>query len=311
MAARCPYFTAEESARGIRPGESPAAALRRILAQPGAHQAPCCYDALSARLVERAGFPIGFMSGFCVSAARLGLPDVGLISYGEMVDQGRLIAEAVSIPIVADGDNGYGNSMNIKRTIKGYINAGFAAIMLEDQISPKACGHTEGRKVVPRDEAIMHIKAAVDARNESGSDLVIIGRTDSRQAISLDEALSRAKAFADAGADVLLIDALASVEEMKAFCAIAPKVPKMVNMIEGGKTPVLPPEELGKIGYSLVIYSVSALGASIRAMKDALVGIKDNGVPPPSIMPSFNEIKDTLGFDRYYKEDKEYQLLDN
>uniref|UniRef100_K3Y956 Isocitrate lyase n=1 Tax=Setaria italica TaxID=4555 RepID=K3Y956_SETIT len=267
MAARSPYFATEESFRGIRQGESPAAALRRILASPGAHQAPCCFDALAARLVEQAGFPIAFMSGFCVSAARLGLPDVGLISYGEMVDQGRLINEAVSIPVIGDGDNGYGNSMNIKRTIKGYINAGFAAIMLEDQVSPKACGHTEGRKVYPREEAIMHIKAAVDARNESGSDLVIIGRTDSRQAISLDEALARAKAFADAGADVLLIDALASVEEMKQFCAVAPGVPKMVNIIEGGKTPILSPPELAKIGYSLVIYSVSLLGASIRAME--------------------------------------------
>ncbi|CAL5067324.1 unnamed protein product [Urochloa decumbens] len=329
MAARSPYFAAEESARGIRPGESPAAALRRILATPGAHQAPCCFDALGARLVERAGFPIGFMGGtrnnstqdfacsvfleeafgFCVSAARLGLPDVGLISYGEMVDQGRLINEAVSIPVIGDGDNGYGNSMNIKRTIKGYINAGFAGIMLEDQVAPKACGHTEGRKVIPRDEAIMHIKAAVDARKESGSDIVIVARTDSRQAISFDEALWRVKAFADAGADVLFIDALASVEEMKAFCAVAPEVPKMANMLEGGgKTPILSPAELEKIGFSLVVYPLSLVGVSMRAMQDALVAIKDGGVPPPSILPSFQEIKDTLGFNRYYKEEKQYQV---
>ncbi|KAF8715352.1 hypothetical protein HU200_026986 [Digitaria exilis] len=309
MAARCPYFAAEETTRGIRPGESPAAALRRILASPGAHQAPGCFDALGARLVEQAGFPIAFMSGFCVSAARLGLPDVGLISYGEMVDQGRKINESVSIPVLGDGDNGYGNSMNIKRTIKGYINAGFAGIMLEDQMSPKACGHTEGRKVVSREEAVMHIKAAVDARNESGSDLVIVARTDARQGISFDEALWRAKAFADAGADVLLADALASVEEMKAFCKICPHLPKMVNMFEGGKTPLLSPAELEKIGYSLVIYSISLVGVSMRAMKDALISIKDGGVPPPSIMPSFQEIKDTLGFNRYYKEEKQYQLV--
>jgi 2-methylisocitrate lyase-like PEP mutase family enzyme len=139
--------------------------------------------------------------------------------------------------------------------------------MLEDQVSPKACGHTEGRKVVSREEAVMHIKAAVDARNESGSDLVIVARTDSRQAISLDEALCRVKAFADVGADVLLIDALASVEEMKAFCAVCPGIPKMINIIEGGKTPILSPVELGKIGYSLIVYSVSLLGVSMRAMK--------------------------------------------
>ncbi|KAG2565696.1 hypothetical protein PVAP13_7NG133500 [Panicum virgatum] len=311
MAARCPYFAADETTRVIRRGESPAAALRRILAMPGAHQAPCCFDALSARLIERAGFEIGFMSGFCVSATRLGLPDVGLISYGEMVDQGRLLNEAVSIPVLGDGDNGYGNSMGIKRTIKGYINAGFAGIMLEDQVSPKACGHTEGRKVVSREDAVMHIKAAVDARNESGSDLVIVARTDSRQAISFDEALWRVQAFADVGADVLLIDALGSVEEMKAFCAVAPGIPKMINIIEGGKTPILSPVELGKIGYSLIVYSVSLLGVSMRAMKEALGAIKGGHVAPPSIMPSFQDIKDTLAFDRYYKEDKKYQVDSN
>ncbi|CAO2042007.1 unnamed protein product [Urochloa humidicola] len=226
-----------------------------------------------------------------------------------MVDQGRLINEAVSIPVIGDGDNGYGNSMNIKRTIKGYINAGFAGIMLEDQVAPKACGHTEGRKVIPRDEAIMHIKAAVDAREESGSDIVIVARTDSRQAISLDEALWRVKAFADAGADVLFIDALGSVEEMKAFCAVAPEVPKMANMLEGGgKTPILSPAELEQIGFSLVVYPLSLVGVSMRAMQDALVAIKDGGVPPPSILPSFQEIKDTLGFNRYYKEEKQYQV---
>ncbi|EMS46344.1 2,3-dimethylmalate lyase [Triticum urartu] len=343
MAARAPYFAPEEGARGIRPGESPAAAIRRILATPGAHQAPCCFDALGARLVERAGFPICFMGGisvlkgFCVSAARLGLPDVGLISYGEMVDQGRLITEAVSVPVIGDGDNGYGNSMNIKRTVKGYINAGLAGIMLEDQgrrviimskyaqcpkklyilnagqkgnkVAPKACGHTEGRKVISREEAVMHIKAAIDARKESASDIVIVARTDSRQAVSLDEALWRVQAFADAGADVLFIDALASIEEMKAFCAVAPGVPKMANMLEGGgKTPILTPAELKEIGFSLVVYPLSLIGVAMRAMEDALLAIKGGGVPPPASLPSFQEIKDTLGFNRYYQEDKQYTV---
>ncbi|RLM73154.1 2,3-dimethylmalate lyase [Panicum miliaceum] len=258
------------------PGETPAAALRRVLETPGAHQAPACYDALSARLVERAGFRACFTSGFSISAARLGLPDVGLISYGEMIDQGRLITEAVSIPVIGDADNGYGNSMNVKRTVKGFINAGFAGMILEDQVSPKACGHTQGRKVVSREEAIMHIKAAVDARNESGSDIVIVARTDSRQALSLDEALWRVRAFADAGADVLFIDALASREEMKAFCAIAPGVPKMANMLEGGgKTPILSPVELEDIGYKIIAYPLSLIGVSMRAMEDALIAIKD------------------------------------
>ncbi|OEL31453.1 2,3-dimethylmalate lyase [Dichanthelium oligosanthes] len=289
------------------PGETPAGKLRRVLETPGAHQAPACYDALSARLVERAGFRACFTSGFSISAARLGLPDVGLISYGEMIDQGRLITEAVSIPVIGDADNGYGNSMNVKRTVKGFINAGFAGMILEDQVSPKACGHTQGRKVVSREEAIMHIKAAVDARNESGSDIVIVARTDSRQALSLDEALWRVRALADAGADVLFIDALASKEEMEAFCAIAPGVPKMANMLEGGgKTPILSPVELEEIGYKIIAYPLSLIGVSMRAMEDALIAIKGGRLPPPGSLPSFEEIKDTLGFNHYYEEEKRY-----
>uniref|UniRef100_A0ACD5UCM1 Uncharacterized protein n=1 Tax=Avena sativa TaxID=4498 RepID=A0ACD5UCM1_AVESA len=306
ISTRCSYAAAGGSA-GAGAGELPAAALRRVLETPGAHQAPACYDALSARLVERAGFRACFTSGFSISAARLGLPDVGLISYGEMVDQGRLITEAVSVPVIGDADNGYGNSMNVKRTVKGFINAGFAGIILEDQVSPKACGHTQGRKVVSREEAIMHIKAAVDARKESGSDIVIVARTDSRQALSLDEALWRARAFADAGADVLFIDALASREEMKAFCAVSPGVPKMANMLEGGgKTPILSPLELEEIGYKIIAYPLSLIGVSMRAMEDALVAIKGGRIPPPGSLPSFEEIKDTLGFNHYYEEEKRY-----
>ncbi|KAK9159458.1 hypothetical protein Syun_005799 [Stephania yunnanensis] len=211
-----------------------------------------------AKLVERAGFEFCFTSGFSISAARLGLPDVGLISYGEMV-------------------------------------------------SPKACGHTRGRKVVSREEAIMRIKAAIDAREESGSDIVIVARTDSRQAVSLEEALSRSRAFASTGADVLFIDALASREEMKAFCDISPSVPKMANMLEGGgKTPILNPNELEGIGFKLVSYPLSLIGVSIRGMEDALTAIKGGRVPPPGSLPSFEEIKETLGFNNYYEEEKRY-----
>lgn len=156
----------------------------------------------------------------------------------------------------------------------------------------------------------MHIKAAVDARKESGSDIVIIARSDSRQAISIDEALWRVQAFADAGADVLFIDALASIEEMKAFCAVSPKVPKMANMLEGGgKTPILSPAELQEIGFSLVVYPLSLIGVSMLAMEDALIAIKSTGAPRPGSLPSFQEIKDTLGFNRYYKEEKQYATV--
>ncbi|KAK9138919.1 hypothetical protein Sjap_009513 [Stephania japonica] len=288
-------------------GESPAKALRRLLNTPGIHLGPCCFDALSAKLIERAGFQFSIMSGFSVSATRLGLPDVGLISYGEVVDQGSLINQAVSIPVIGDGDNGYGNALNVKRTIKGFIKAGFAGILLEDQVAPKACGHTRGRKVIPREEAIMHIKAAIDAREESGSDIVILARTDSRQAVSLEEALIRSQAFADAGADVLFIDALASVEEMKAFCQISPQVPKMANMLEGGgKTPILSPAELEEIGYKIVCYPLSLLGVCMKAMEGALTAIKGGQIPPPGSLPSFEEMKETLGFNKYYAEEGRY-----
>ncbi|KAL3634309.1 hypothetical protein CASFOL_021363 [Castilleja foliolosa] len=286
---------------------SPAKSLRRLLDSPGFHLGPACFDALSAKLVERAGFDFCFTTGFGISATRLGLPDTGLISYGEMVDQGRQITAAVSIPIIGDGDNGYGNAMNVKRTVGGYIRAGFAGIIIEDQVSPKACGHTSGRKVVSREEAVIRIKAAVDARKESGSDIVIVARTDSRQAVSLEESLWRAKAFADAGADVLFIDALASKEEMKAFCKVYPLLPKMANMLEGGgRTPILSPIQLADVGYKLVAYPLSLLGVSIHAMQDALLAIKGGRIPSPGSMPSFEEIKETLGFNIYYEEEMQY-----
>ncbi|XP_078165532.1 phosphoenolpyruvate carboxylase family protein [Carex rostrata] len=293
----------------ITTSDSPAKALRQLLESSGIHQGPACFDALSAKLIERAGFGFCFTSGFSISAARLGLPDVGLISYGEMVDQGSLITQAVSIPVIGDGDNGYGNAMNVKRTVKGFIKAGFAGILLEDQVAPKACGHTQGRKVVSREEAVMKIKAAIDARKESGSDIVIVARSDSRQAVSLEEALWRSRAFADAGADVLFIDALASREEMKAFCEVSPLVPKMANMLEGGgKTPILTPVELEELGFKLISYPLSLIGVSMRAMEDGLAAIKSGRVPPPGSLPSFDEIKETLGFNNYYEEEKRYMV---
>uniref|UniRef100_A0A803Q5Y2 Isocitrate lyase n=1 Tax=Cannabis sativa TaxID=3483 RepID=A0A803Q5Y2_CANSA len=261
--------------------ESPAKILRRILSSPGLHQTPACFDALSSKLVERAGFNVGFTSGFSISSARLGMPDTGLISYGEIVEQGRLITDAVSIPVIGDADTGYGNAMNVKRTVKGYIKAGFAGIMIEDQVLPKACGHTRGRKVVSREEAVMRIRAAVDAREESGSDIVIVARTDSRQAVSFEESLWRTRAFAEA------------------------------NMLEGGgKTPILTPSELEDIGYKLVVYPLSLLGVSIKAMQDALIGIKSGHIPPVGTMPSFEEIKEIVGFNKYYDEENRYATKD-
>ncbi|CAH9109781.1 unnamed protein product [Cuscuta epithymum] len=288
-------------------GDSKATRLRNLLESPGIHLGPACFNALSAKLVERAGFDFGFTTGFGISAAQLGLPDTGLITYGEMVSAGQEIAHAVSIPLIGDADNGYGNAMNVKRTVKGYIRSGYAGILLEDQVSPKACGHTRGVKVVSREEAVMRIQAAVDARTECGADIVIVARSDSRQAISFEESLWRSRAFADAGADVLFIDALASKEEMRSFCEVSPLVPKMANMLEGGgKTPILTPVELEDIGFKIVAYPLSLLAVSIGAMQGALAAIRSGRLPSPGSMPSFEEIKDILGFNVYYEEEKHY-----
>src|SRR5262245_16968855 len=190
-----------------------AARLRALLNRPGLLVMPGCHDAMSARLVAEAGFELGFMSGFAVSAARLGLPDTGLISYGELVDQGRNICRAVSIPLIGDGDTGFGSAQNIKRTVQGYADAGFACIMLEDQVAPKRCGHTEGKSVVGRDEALTRIRAAVDAR-DAGNGILIMARTDARACISLEEAIVRCQQFRGIGADITFLEAPLGEDEM-------------------------------------------------------------------------------------------------
>ena len=284
--------------------------LRDLLRSPRIVQAPCAHDALSARLIERAGFSAAFMSGFCVSASRLALPDTGLISYGEMVDVGRTCVDATSasFPIVGDGDDGYGNAMNAKRTVRGYAKAGFAGILIEDQVAPKACGHTKNRRVVSREEATTRVRAACDARDEDGSGIVVFARSDSRSAVDLDEALWRAAAFADVGADALFVDALRSKEEMRAFCKVAPGVPKMANMLEGGgSTPICTPQELEDMGFSIVAYPLSLLAVSVNAMERALREIKLEGYPRDETLPTFARLQESVGFPEYYADDARYK----
>jgi len=281
---------------------SPADKLRALLAEPGLLVTPACYDALSARMIERAGFRVSFMSGFAVSAARLGLPDTGLISYAEMVEQGRNICNAVSIPVIGDADTGYGNALNVKRTIRGYAQAGFACAMIEDQVAPKRCGHTRGKQVVGRDEALSRIRAAVDARDE-GADILIMARTDARATDGFDEALWRVRAFAGAGADIVFLEAPRTEDEMRAFCAGVDK-PAMANMVEGGDTPVLPPKRLEELGFRIAAYPLTLMNASLAAMQRALGALKD-GRMPDSLL-DFAEIRDIVGFPDYYDAEKKY-----
>jgi 2-methylisocitrate lyase-like PEP mutase family enzyme len=280
-----------------------AAALRELLTRPGIRLMPCCFDPLSARLIEELGFGLTFMSGFGVSAARIGAPDTGLISYAEMADQGRAICAAVNIPVIGDGDTGYGNALNVKRTVRGYAQAGFAGVMIEDQVAPKRCGHTEGKRVVSRDDALTRLRAAIDARDE-GAEILIVARTDARALLGLPEALARARAFADLGADVIFVEALIDVDEMREACASVDK-PMLANMLEGGKTPILPPAELEALGFKLAAYPVTLLSAAIHAMREALRALK-RGEQPGGLL-DFAELRRIVGFDAYDAEAERYR----
>ena len=276
--------------------------LRALLAEEGALVLPGCFDALTARLIERAGYSGAFMGGFAVSASRLGAPDTGLISYSEMLDQGRNICSAVDFPVIGDGDTGYGNAVNVQRTVKGYADAGFACVMIEDQISPKKCGHTQGKQIVSRDEAFSRIQAAVDAR-EAGANILIMARTDANATDGMDEAILRARTFADIGADITFLEAPNTIEEMTAYCDGVPG-PKLANMVEGGETPFLPPEQLAEIGYKVIIYPISLMLAGLQVMEDALASIK--GGSHPDNLAGFGHLREVVGFPEYYDVEKQY-----
>ena len=281
---------------------TPADKLRELLARPGIRLMPGCHDAISAKLIEEAGFELGFMSGFAVSGARLAMPDTGLISYGEMVDQGRNICDAVSIPMFGDGDTGFGNPLNVKRTVRGYARAGFGCIMLEDQVSPKRCGHTRGKAVVSRDEAFARIQAAVDARSE-GDDILIMARTDARATAGLDEAIERCRIFREIGADITFLEAPESEQEMIRYCESV-EGPKMANMIEHGKTPVLPSQRLEEMGYKIAVYPLTLLNVSILAMREALQSIAAGDAPKRVL--EFTDLTAAVGFPAYYEGEKHY-----
>ena len=277
--------------------------LRSLLARPGILTMPGCHDAMSARLIEEAGFELGFMSGFAVSASRLGMPDTGLISYGELVDQGQNICRAVSIPLIGVGDTGFGSAQIIKRTVEGYARAGFAAIMLEDQVAPKRCGHTEGKSVVGRDESLMRSRAAVDAR-AAGADILIMARTDARACIDLDEAIVRCQQFRSIGADITFLEAPLNETEMRRYCE-AVEGPKMANLIEGGKTPLLSPGVLEAIGYKIAVYPLTMLNVSIQAMRDALRDLREGHAARAAM--DFETLKSAVGFPAYYAEEARYR----
>jgi len=279
--------------------------LRELLARPGAIMAPGVADALNARLVRRHGFEAVYMTGAGTTAVRLGMPDVGLLTMTEMIDNAGRIAEASGLPLIADADNGYGGVLNVRRTIQGYERAGVAGVHLEDQVIPKRCGHLAGKQVVPVAEAVAKIRAAADARTDA--DFVIIARTDAIAVEGFDAALERAAKYREAGADVLFIEA-PNAEQLPKIAPRFKGVPLLYNMATSGKTPFLSKAEVERLGFKLIIYPNWLMRAAIKAVSQVLETLKKEGTIAglaPQV-PSFKEFFDLVGMDEVQEMEARY-----
>lgn len=283
--------------------------LRQLLRERDVVIAPGVYDCLTARLVERAGFDAAIVTGAGVAASVLGVPDVGLTTMSESLGQTRNIAGSVTVPVIADCDNGYGNPLNVRRTVRDFEAAGVAALFVEDQVSPKRCGHFQGKEIVSRHEMAQKIRAAVDARRDP--DLLLIARTDAAAVAGIAEAVHRARGYVEAGAEMIFVEAPQSEDEL-GFVGkeLAPLgVPLMVNLVEGGRTPLLPVERLARMGYSLVTFSGSLQKTAIKAMQGLLASLSERGGVDdyyPSRMVSLGERSEILGLPAYFELERRY-----
>lgn len=259
--------------------------------------APGAYDAWSARLIESQGFSAVYMSGYAASASVLGMPDLGLMTGNEMADQLRRIAAVTKVPVIADGDTGFGGALNVMRTVRDYISAGAAAIQIEDQVSPKRCGHMENKQVVETQEMVERLRAAVDARGRD--DIVIIARTDARATHDLDEAICRGRLYAEAGADVIFIEAPQSRDEIQAIRKALPGVKLLANMVEGGKTPYCGTAELQSLGFAVALYPVTMLFAATQAVRTALGELKAAGRIQDTPLTDFSKFNTIMGLRDY------------
>jgi 2,3-dimethylmalate lyase len=269
--------------------------LRELLASGEPVLAPGVYDSLGARLVEEAGFDAVYMTGFGTAASKLGRPDVGLLTMSEMVANGGGIVRASGLPVIADADTGYGNAINVIRTVQEYEQAGVAAIHIEDQVMPKVCGHMEDKQVVPVDEMVSKVRAAVAAR--ASSDFVIIARTDAGAVEGLPAAIERARRYRDAGADVLFVEATTSEEEIELVASELSDVPLLFNWAEGGKTPPLSYDRIRDLGFAIVIFPLATVLTATAAMRQALAQIKQAGTPEQLLdqLPKFADFLDFIG----------------
>lgn len=248
--------------------------LRKLLQAPEPIQAPGAYDALSARLIERAGFPCVYMTGFGATASRLGMPDLGLMTQTEMTDQARSLTRAVSIPVIADADTGYGGLSNIHRTVREFAQSGVAAIHLEDQAMPKRCGQMAGVRTLDLDEAVGRLRCALEARE--GDDLLVIARTDALSVHGTDEAIRRASAFQNVGADLVFVDGVRSIAQCERIGREVPS-PKVLSVVDGTEIASLPIADIGNLGYSIVLYPLTSLLAAASAVQDALDDLATSG----------------------------------
>ena len=269
---------------------------------------PGVYDALTAKIAERVGFQCLVMGGYSIAASRLGQPDVGYLTMTEMAQAVKTICDAVALPLFADGDTGYGNALSVQRTVIEYEKAGAAAILFEDQVWPKRCGHMQGKEVIPADEHAMKIRAAKDAC--SNPDTVIIARTDSRAVLGLEEAIRRGRQYFAAGADALFIEAPQDESELAAIGKAFPDKLLLANMIEGGKTPILTPEQLQKLGFKVVFWPVTVLYAVLKTVEEVFAELHRSGTTTAvgDRLHSFSHFNQLIGLTEYSALEKKYGI---
>src|ERR1043166_2125451 len=282
---------------------SKAELIRRYLSEKGQLVMPGVYDALSAKIASRSGFEVIFITGYSLSATLLGEPDFGLLTQTEVVAAAQRICSVVETPVIVDADTGYGNAINVIRTVEDLIRAGAGGMFLEDQVWPKRCGHMKGKQVIPLDEHLKKLRAAVEARGKR--DFFIVGRTDARQALGLEEAIQRGLAFKDAGADAVFIEAPNTKEEMREIGRSVPG-PLVANMIERGVTPLMGPEELKELGFQLIVWPLGPLYASARALENVYSTLRRAGTTHEIMdrLISFEDFHDIIGLKEKYALDE-------
>ena len=283
-----------------------ASMIRQALAAHGQLIMPGIYDALSAKIAARAGFEVTFITGYSLSATLLGEPDFGLLTQTEVVNAARRICSVIDIPVIVDADTGYGNAINVIRTVQDLIRAGAGGMFLEDQVWPKRCGHMRGKQVIPLREQLNKLRAAVEAKGNE--DFFIVARTDSRQALGLDEAIKRGIAFKDAGADAVFIEAPESKDEMREI-AKQVKGHLVANMLERGVTPLMGPEELKELGFELIVWPLAPLYSVAKSLTDVYTTLRKEGSTLSildRLMP-FDEFNSIVGLDEKYLLDAKFK----